>query len=627
MPELMNIHEPLLVNSIGHSGGAVIFGLLLFLLLRDAWGRKSRIPVLAVAAALLAFGWNAGSLAALSPWFAGTTLASIAAAAGFACLSALPALLLAISLKGAAPVLRGAGWVASGVAVLLHLAETVTHDARLHRFGLILIAVVFTILALLSIWRVHTRTERRRLVSGVLVPLALILFAGSFVHFGQNHADHPWSEEIALHHAGIPLAIFIVLQDYRFLLMDAFVRFLASTGLAAALTLACVAANERWRLLERSGADPFLAGVLITATCCSLVLFAFLRSQLQGWLTRRVFRRPSLQTAMSGLFEQGATRSEKELIEKAAQTIADHVNAERVELHAAPANSTLLLPQSVTGVQGDLPPEAAWADVVVPLRFSRGDSMFLLLGRRIGGRPYLSEDIRDLSQLSLVLVSHVERFRSEHAERLATEAELKALHAQINPHFLFNSLNALYGTIPRNAEGARRTVLNLADVFRYFLQTDRSTIPMSEEVRIVRAYLEIEQLRLGDRLDVHLDIDPEALNAAVPPLCIQPLVENGIKHGIAVKPGPGSIALVVTKLPDEVRVVVRDSGGGFRPSAASRGNGIGLDNLRQRMSMLYGSRAELHVASDAAGTSVSFTIPCAVDTSERSIRLRGQPAR
>lgn len=627
MPELLNIHEPLLVNSIGHSGGAVVFGLLLILLIRDSRARKSQIPLLAVSAALLAFGWNAGSLIALSPWFAGTALASTAAALGFACLSALPALLLAISLRGAARVLRITGWIASGAAVLLHLAEMVTHDVSLHRLGLVLIAVVFGVLALLSIWRVHAATERRRLISGVLAPLALILFAGSFVHFGQSQPSHLWSEEIALHHAGIPLAIFIVLQDFRFLLMDAFVRLLASAGLAAGLTLACLAANERWRLLDRSAADPFLAGVLITGACCALVMFAGMRSKLQTWLTRRVFRRPSLQTAIARLIERPAIRSESELLHEAAQVIADHVDAERMELLEGEANPALLLPEIVTEAGQLVPRGAAWADVVVPLRFSRGDAMLLLLGRRSGGRRYLSEDLRDLSQLALVVISQIERFRAAHVERLATEAELKALHAQINPHFLFNSLNALYGTIPRTAEGARRTVLNLADVFRFFLQTDRATIPLAEEIRIVKAYIEIEQLRLGDRLHVSLDIDPQALDITVPPLCIQPLVENGIRHGIAAKPGPGTISLRVSKIPGSVTVEVRDTGGGFRAQAPGRGNGIGLDNVRQRLAMLYGDRAELRIESNSAGASVSFAIPDAAGSGEPIARSPRQLAR
>ncbi|MDZ4796963.1 MAG: histidine kinase [Bryobacteraceae bacterium] len=614
MPELLNIHEPLLINSIGHSAGAVVFGLLLILLLRDSWVRRTGVPGLAAGAALLAVGWNAGSLIALSPWFAGSGLASAAAAIGFACLSLLPALLLAISLKGAARSLRVVGWLASTAAVLLHLAELVTHHVDLHRLGLLLIAVVFAVLALLSIWRVHAGAERRRLLSGVLVPLALILFAGSFVHFGESHSTHLWSEEIALHHAGIPLAVFIVLQDYRFLLMDAFVRFLASGGLAAGLTLAWLAADEKWRLLERSAADPFLAGVLITGACCALVLFAALRSGLQAWLTRRVFRRPSLQTAISRLIEKPAVRSEQDLLNDAARAIAGHVNAERMELRAAPSDSTLLLPEIVTGTL----PDAVWADVIVPLRFSRGDAIYLLLGRRAGGRRYLSEDIRDLVQLALVVVSQIERFRSEHMERLATEAELKALHAQINPHFLFNSLNALYGTIPRSAEGARRTVLNLADVFRYFLQTDGATIALSEELRIVKAYLEIEQLRLGDRLQVRLDVDPRALDVRVPPLCIQPLVENGIRHGIAATPGPGFISLTVAWHADRISVEVRDSGAGFRASAPTRGNGIGLDNVRQRLSLMYGSQSELTVTfDDTAGTRVAFEVPapCAIQVS------------
>ena len=86
--------------------------------------------------------------------------------------------------------------------------------------------------------------------------------------------------------------------------------------------------------------------------------------------------------------------------------------------------------------------------------------------------------------------------------RLVSQAELRALQSQINPHFLFNALNTLYGTIPREAAGARRMVLNLAEIFRYFLQSDKTFVPLAQEMQIVRAYLEVEQLRLGDRLSV-----------------------------------------------------------------------------------------------------------------------------
>ena len=135
------------------------------------------------------------------------------------------------------------------------------------------------------------------------------------------------------------------------------------------------------------------------------------------------------------------------------------------------------------------------------------------------------------------MVEHVEQIRSLQMQQLVSQAELRALQAQINPHFLFNSLNTLYGTITRSNVEARRLVLNLADVFRYFLQTDRPLISVEEELKIVRAYLEIEELRLGPKLRSELEIDAEALTATIPVLSIQPLVENAIKHGVAARAG------------------------------------------------------------------------------------------
>ena len=139
--------------------------------------------------------------------------------------------------------------------------------------------------------------------------------------------------------------------------------------------------------------------------------------------------------------------------------------------------------------------------------------MFLLLGSRKGGRRYLSEDFAVLGRLAVTVVEHVEQIRSLQMQQLVSQAELRALQAQINPHFLFNSLNTLYGTITRSNVEARRLVLNLADVFRYFLHTDRPLISVEEELKIVRAYLEIEELRLGPKLRSELEIDAEAFTA------------------------------------------------------------------------------------------------------------------
>ena len=114
-----------------------------------------------------------------------------------------------------------------------------------------------------------------------------------------------------------------------------------------------------------------------------------------------------------------------------------------------------------------------WVEAIIPLRLAQGDGTFLLLGSRKGGRRYLSEDFAILGRLGATVVEHVEQIRSLQMQQLVSQAELRALQAQINPHFLFNSLNTLYGTITRSNSEARRLVLNLANVFRYFLQTDR----------------------------------------------------------------------------------------------------------------------------------------------------------
>ena len=108
-------------------------------------------------------------------------------------------------------------------------------------------------------------------------------------------------------------------------------------------------------------------------------------------------------------------------------------------------------------------------------------------------------------------------------QRLVSQAELRALQAQINPHFLFNALNTLYGIIPRTASGARQTVLNLSEIFRYFLQSERTFIRLSDELEIVKSYLEIERLRLGPRLETRIDIDEAALARA----------DSGLVHSAA----------------------------------------------------------------------------------------------
>jgi LytS/YehU family sensor histidine kinase len=165
----------------------------------------------------------------------------------------------------------------------------------------------------------------------------------------------------------------------------------------------------------------------------------------------------------------------------------------------------------------------------------------------------------------------------------------------------------LYGTITRSNVEARRLVLNLADVFRYFLQTDRPLISVEEELKIVRAYLEIEELRLGPKLRSELEIDTDALTAAIPVLSIQPLVENAIKHGVAARASGGFVHLHIECEFDRIAVRVTNSGE-WKPTDRAD-TGIGLANVRRRLVLCYGEEADVVVSVANGATTVGFAIP------------------
>ena len=189
------------------------------------------------------------------------------------------------------------------------------------------------------------------------------------------------------------------------------------------------------------------------------------------------------------------------------------------------------------------------------------------------------------------------------------DAELRALQAQINPHFFFNALNTLYGTIARENGKARRLVLRLSDLFRYSFAPDRGFIALEEEMRIVRAYLEIEELRLGPRLSVEIDVEEGALGVRVPVLSIQPLVENAVKHGVAARSGPGFVRLRAVRREGRLEVEIANSGEFGAAGEAGHGTGVGLGNVKRRLALCYGERGELKISGDRETTSVRFSVP------------------
>jgi signal transduction histidine kinase len=196
----------------------------------------------------------------------------------------------------------------------------------------------------------------------------------------------------------------------------------------------------------------------------------------------------------------------------------------------------------------------------------------------------------------------------ERARKMALEARLASLEARLQPHFMFNTLNAITALIQDNPDEAERTVERLAALLRFSLDaTERGLVPLEHELKIVGDYVEIERTRFGDRLAWSMDVHPDVAGCEVPPLAVQTLVENGIKHAIAPRPSGGRLRVTAAPAGDRVVLSVWDDGPGFDADALRPGHG--LDILRGRLAARFGAEASLEIARRDGGTLVSVALP------------------
>jgi len=196
-----------------------------------------------------------------------------------------------------------------------------------------------------------------------------------------------------------------------------------------------------------------------------------------------------------------------------------------------------------------------------------------------------------------------ERYREASAlQAQLAEARLDALRAQINPHFLFNTLNAIAALVDRDPAGARRMIARLADLLRRTIDSrGAATVPLSEEIDFLRRYIEIMEIRFQGRLRVRMDIAAGTLDVRVPSLILQPIMENAIEHGASRAAGEGVIDIGSRRDGDRLVLVVRDNGPGVRAGGAA---GVGLSNTRARLEELYGARASLSLESPSDGGAI-----------------------
>lgn len=289
----------------------------------------------------------------------------------------------------------------------------------------------------------------------------------------------------------------------------------------------------------------------------------------------------------------------------------------------ANADDGELSPASRTAIEQG---SSAWGDyggglvVATPLRVDEQVVGTLCVTFEADGPPSGAR-LEQLEAVAGLLSLYMEAGDLTQQAQRAADARLDALRAQINPHFLFNTLNTIAAKSRTDADEARQLLQRLADFFRYATQQEGQFAEFAHEYFFVRTYLSLEQARFSERLEVVYDIDPQVLPIQVPVLVIQPLVENAVKHGIAPQPKGGTLTLRarVDAVAGSIRISVRDNGIGiaedllaevaaasYRPASG----GVGVRNIHERLDQLYGARYQFDIrSSPGKGTRIELELP------------------
>jgi signal transduction histidine kinase len=394
----------------------------------------------------------------------------------------------------------------------------------------------------------------------------------------------------------LPLTFFFVgvYFESRFAFFDVIVK----RGLSLAVTLAALAAFFSYRHADAAAATPVVTAVALLPV---VLVVGWVTNRLSSVLDRRwLGRRFTVVEAVTHVVATlRAATTEAQLVELTERALGEIFDAPAaVRLGAAGRDVSFTVLEEV------------------PIRNPNGSEGSILMGPRASEAPYFSEDLTLLASLAEVFGAVLDNLRLQQRrreqEQLAQElslhasrSELKALRAQVNPHFLFNALNAIAGLIHRNPAGADRTIEQLADVFRYALRGSESEwAVLEEEIEFVRAYLEVERARFGERLQIEIDVAEGARPARIPTMVVQTLVENAVKHGLSELRGAALVRVEAFCEQSRLVVAVSDNGPGFSAVARARvedrprPSGYGLANVRQRLQGYFGAGGALTIARD-----------------------------
>jgi len=609
----------LAVSLIGFTAGFLIAGLLLVLTLRAA--RLPGTPRANIVFALCGLVWNAGGLvhafAAVSGMSSRSMVILTAESLHFsgAVIWSLPILAIWRSFavlpwqKSAGRVLAVAAYISAGVISVLMWDALFHANYRLF-YGLFSVAIYHVALALLmgaAICLRRASTPRAVYLFSWGVTAAVSLAALGFAAGGHIHVHMERSQSLL--DAAPQLPLLIVLSGFflftRFRFGDIFIRYSVRIWLAAlAATLVAVAAQGQQVRVLGAGEFPTLHIFGVTLLAGALLLsFTFLDAPISRLVSRAFFHNADYRVAAREL-AQRLRRAQTESDVASAVEESARQTLELTAAHMKPASDDFSNLQDGEIIEL----ERTGGEVLVPIA-SGGRISHVLMVTPSAVRPGLvTQELNYLRTVAAQCGQRLDALREALLQQQITEAELRALRSQINPHFLFNSLNTIADLVVRDPHRAEVMILRLAGVFRHVLADHNRTLTsVREEMDFLRTYLSIEEARFGDRLRIAFDVQPEADGAQIPSLILQPLVENALKHGLGPKPGPGNLLISARLERNHVRLRVQDDGMGLRSVQA---RGLGLTNVAERLRTLYQDRASLSLdPGEDGGTRATLLIP------------------
>ena len=628
-----------LINLLGFTVGVALYALLLVMVVRHRKGRNDfSFDFLLLATAILGLLWNAGELFVFV-WndFGFGRVSPVLVAVSYSALGFLPSVVVHSAWKNSENenvkirFLTVAAYGLSILASIFHFRSaiffsTAPSDTALQILTLGSLALLAGLLAL---------NFGQTLKKKTVWITALLIFTVSAFHLTSKSEEKYWLVELVAHQSSLPLAFAILLQDYRFAFADLFLKraisLLLLASVAFGLYLFVAVPLLAWH--ETHDRNDVQAAVTVLTLWMATALIYPQLHKFAVWLVDKIILRRAdyqkLQIEISNIIEKQETI--ENVLNTTCQKLAFALTANKSSWSETAQNKAEISLPSVDFT-------SSRAEIFVPTV----ESPFynLHLENFSGGRRLLSDEIEMLGAIALITARRIdalrvtrERYsreiREQEFSKLAAEAELRALRAQINPHFLFNALTAIGYLIQTAPEKAFETLMKLTQLLRRVLKTSSEFSTLGEEIELVKSYLEIEQARFEERLEIEINVPKDLEKLPVPSFVLQPLVENAVKHGISKAKSGGKIT-ISAHLEDEkennfLKLSVLDTGAGDKTNQIlqNRQKGVGLNNVEQRLHNYYGDSAALSIESqNGKGMTAEIKIPVSPVSKTKSEKIQ-----